>query len=114
MAMADVEQQRHAVERGQVLRVLHEDYCNEMTSVRTLQGTLDALGVFLSQDGLEFHLTYLEAQGYLRIWRAKDTPGWRSDRAGRVKPNQMMFAKLLPKGLQLLDGLTPEDPMVRF
>ncbi len=114
--MDAVEQAKHARERGDTLRTLKEDYQSEMTSVRNLVGALDMQGVSLSLDGIAFHLEYLAEQGYVRIWRARDLPQHRKDRRrpGWVKPETILFAKLLPKGLQLLDGLAQEDPLVAF
>jgi hypothetical protein len=110
------EQARHAAERGDLLRVLKEDYQQGMTSARNLLGTLDALGIPLSEQDLAFHLMYLADQGYLRIVRVKDTPAYRNDRRmlGWEKPETIKFLTLQPKGLQLLDGMIPEDPMVKF
>ena len=112
--MSEIEKARHAHERGDILRTLKEDYQREMTSVNSLGRALDAQGVSLSPAGLEFHLAYLEAQGYLRVGRARDKPGWRRDRPAAGKGGAIMFAKLLPWGLHLLDGLSAEDPLVSF
>lgn len=114
--MDTVEKARHAQERGDILRTLKEDYQSEMTSIRNLIGALDAQGIALSPDGVAFHLVYLADQGYVRIWRAGDLPHQRKDRrtARWVKPDTILFAKLLPKGLQLLDGHGAEDPGVSF
>jgi len=114
VSILDVEQARWAGERGNVLRTLKESYVQEMTSVGSLIRVLDAQGTSLSQEDLEFHLRYLVDQGYLQIWRARDMAGFRADRPSRVKPSTMMFARLLPKGLQLIDGLIAEDPSVAF
>jgi hypothetical protein len=112
----DVELARHAAARGSIIRTLAEDYTSAMTSVRTLVGALDAQGISLSQADIEFHLQYLADSGYVQVFRAKEMPGFRSDRRVRewVKPDTMMFCKLLPKGLQLLDGRIGEDPLIRF
>jgi len=112
----EIEGMRHARERGDLLRVLKEDYQRGMTSVRNLLGTLDTLNISLSEEDLAFHLMYLADQGYLRLVRVKDTPGYRADRriAGWEKPETIKFAMLLPKGLQLIDGLVAEDPLVKF
>ncbi len=116
MTIADMRQVRHTAERGDILRTLKEDYQAEMTTLRTLLSALDLQGTPLSQEDLEFHLTYLAAQGYVQVWRARDMPNHRADRRGRgwEKPSTMLFAKLLPRGLQLLDGAIPEDPQIRF
>jgi len=112
--MADIEKARWAQERGSILRTLKEDYVREMTSIRSLIRVLDAQGVPLSHDELSFHLRYLADQGYVRILRARDLPGFRRDRPMDVSAETIMFAKLEPRGLQLLDGLIAEDPSVAF
>ncbi len=111
-----VGQIRHALERGALIRTLKEDYTAEMTSVRALIGALDLQGVSLALKDLCFHLEVLADGGYVRIWRARDMPGFRADRLSEswAKPATILFAKLLPKGLQLLDGLIPEDPSIKF
>ncbi|MEN6601771.1 MAG: hypothetical protein ABFD86_05090 [Bryobacteraceae bacterium] len=114
--MTEIEQVRHAAERGAILRTLKQDYQSEMTSISTLIGALDLRGISLSREGIGFHLQYLADQGYIRIWRVKDMPGFRSDRRlpGWEKPEVMKFTKLLPKGLLLLDGNIQEDAKVTF
>jgi hypothetical protein len=114
--MTDVDLARHAAARGSIIRTLAEDYTSAMTSVRNLLGALDLQGISLSQSDIEFHLSYLADSGYVGIWRAKDTPGFRVDRRVRdwIKPDTILFAKLLPKGLQLLDGRIAEDPLIKF
>ncbi len=112
----EVDQARHAHERGVIIRTLKEDYTSSMTSVRSLVGALDLQGISLASKDLEFHLIYLSDAGYVRVWRAKEMPGYRKDRraSGWIKGDTIMFARLTPKGLQLLDGLIPEDPLVLF
>jgi DNA-binding transcriptional ArsR family regulator len=107
---------RHRRERGDILRTLKEDYHQDMSSLRNLVGALDLQGIPLSQEGLEFHLRYLEDQGYIKVWRSRDLPNFRTDRQAPrwTRADTMLFAKLLPKGLHLVDGLTSEDPMVAF
>jgi hypothetical protein len=114
--MTDVDLMRHAAARGSIIRTLSEDYTAAMTSVRNLLGALDLQGISLSQADLEFHLSYLADSGYVQIWRTRDLPGYRNDRRVRdwMKPDSIMFAKLLPKGLQLLDGRIAEDPLIKF
>lgn len=112
--MSDLDLARYARERGEILRTLKEDYSARMTSMLTLLRALDVLGVSLAPEGLGFHLQYLEEQGYVRVWRAKDMPGYRRDRASSGRPDDIKFAKLSAKGLQLIDGLIVEDPAVAF
>ncbi|SRR5581483_4572724 len=115
MSQSEIEKARHANERGEILRALKQDFTSEMTSVRNLRGALDLLRMPMSIEALEFHLNYLAAQGYIDIWRARDLPR-RRDRqeSGWVAPDTILFAKLRPKGLQLIDGQTAEDPLVSF
>ena len=112
--LTEVEMARHADERGRILLALHQEYGREMTSVRSLRGALDLLGYSLSQESLEFSLVYLAESGYLKIWRLRDTPAWRPDRDGDASPERIVFAKLLPKGVRLIDGREPADAGVRF
>jgi len=112
--MGEIEQQRHAQERGAIIRTLKEDFLREMTTVRVLLGALDAQGVSLSPEGLAFHLKYLAAQGLVAITRADDLPGYRRDRWPTVKPETLIGAKLTGRGLQLLDGVIDGDPLVTF
>lgn len=116
MGMTEIEQSRHAEERGAILRTLKQDYQSEMTSVSSLIGALDAQGISLSREGLSFHLRYLADQGYIRVLRAKEVPGYRADRRlpGWEKPDTLKFCKLLPRGLQLLDGDIEGDPKITF
>lgn len=112
--VADLRDARRARERGDILRTLKEEYARSMTSVANLLAALDGQGIALFQEELDFHLSYLAEQAYVQIWRTRDLPGFRSDRPGAWKPDAIRFAKLLPKGLQLLDGKCAEDPLVRF
>ncbi len=111
---SELDKQRHALERGEILRTLKEDYSARMTSVLTLLRALDALGTSLTPDGLGFHLELLAERGYVKVWRARDTPGYRRDRPSADKPETIKFAKLMAKGLELIDGLIAEDPLVAF
>lgn len=112
--MGDLDQARHARERGEIIRTLKEDYAARMTSVGTLLRALDALGTSLTPDSLAFHLEVLAEQEYIQVWRAKDMPGYRRDRPGTDRPATIKFCKLRARGLQLLDGLIAEDPLVAF
>ena len=98
-----------------ILRTLREDYTSIMTSVASLAHALDSIRVSLSPESMDFHLVYLFDQGYIQIWRAKDMPRFRTDRtAGWTEASRIMFAKLLPLGVQLIDGDVPADPKVNF
>lgn len=115
MNMRELENIRYAETRGKILIVLAEDYTTSMTSTGTLVSALDLSGFSISPESLRFHLTYLEAQGYVKLWRSMDMPGYRRDRLeGRAHPEDIRFAKLMPPGLQLVDGKRVEDPMVSF
>lgn len=109
-----LEQARHARERGTILRTLKEDYTREMTSTHTLLRVIDAQGFPLSHEDLSFHLRLMAEQGYVSIWRTRDLPGYRRDRPLQIAPDTIMFTKLSARGLQLMDGLIPEDPSVAF
>lgn len=112
--MAEIEEARNAQARGEILRTLFEDYANEMTSVASLTRALDFMGQPLGAEDMNAHLEYLLHQDYVKLWRGRDMPQFRRDRRSDVAPDAKMFAKLSPKGLQLLKGKIPDDPMVAF
>jgi predicted ArsR family transcriptional regulator len=114
MSMAAMREQRHAEERGNILRLLKEEYTAVQITVGTLFHSMDMSGYTVSPEALRFHLQYLADQGYVQIARNRDMPGWRQDRMPLGSPDEIRFAKLLPRGLMLLDGRIDEDPMVRF
>jgi len=105
---------RHARERGMILHALMEEYSGRLTRTADLAGALDLLGYPMSMEDLGFHLVYLSDEGYVRVVRAGETPGYRRDRLGAGDPDAIVFCKLLPKGLRLIDGTEPENPGVRF
>jgi hypothetical protein len=113
VSVEGMEKARHAEEKGAILEALREDYAREMTSVRSLSRALDLLGHSMRAEALQFALAYLADSGYLRTWRSKDVPGFRRDRISDVA-DSIVFAKLTPKGLRLIDGYEPEDPGVMF
>jgi hypothetical protein len=106
--MTQLDSERHNLERGLVLRALYDDYGAEMTGVAAL-----ARAVRLDANGLNMHLTYLSQQGYVAIWRAREMPSFREDRKW-LDPSCIVFAKLMPKGLQLIDGDVESDLKVAF
>src|SRR5512146_3036291 len=106
MSLAELDQQRHAEERGAILSTLQQEYGREKTSVRSLAGALDLLGYPMSVDGMQFSLADLAERGYIK--------GWRSDRARQERADTVVFAKLTADGLLLIDGLRAADPGVRF
>ena len=114
MSMAELEHQRHAEERGNLLRLLKENYTTGLTTVGSLAGAMDMLGQSMSFESLRFQLQYLEDQGYVKLLRNRDMTGWRSDRTSLGRADEVRFAKLLPRGLMLIDGRLDEDPMIRF
>ena len=105
---------RHARERGTILRALQQEYSGRMTRVADLAGAMDLLGYPMSMEDLGFHLVYLSDDGYVRIVRASETAGYRRDRLGAGSPDAIVFCKLLPKGLRLIDGAEPENAGVKF
>lgn len=114
MNLVAMEEARHARERGAILEALKQGYEEEMVSVGSLAATLNMVGQPMTRVSLQFSLTLLSDSGYVRIWRARDTPAWRPDRINDVRPDAIVFAKLLPKGLMLVDGRIAADPMVAF
>jgi hypothetical protein len=114
MSITELEQQRHAEERGIILRTLQQEYSREMTTVRSLAGALDLLGYPMSVESLQFSLLYLAERGFVRVWRAREMPGWRPDRQMDGRGDTVVCAKLLAEGVLLLDALRPADPGVRF
>lgn len=114
MSIATMEDSRHAEQRGAILQALRQDYVNKMTSVKALAGSLDLLGYSMTGEGLQFSLSLLADSGYIAIWRAEDLPGYRSDRINDVRRDVILFARLTPKGLLLIDAKIPADPNVRF
>lgn len=114
MRATEMEKSRHSEQRGAILLALHQEYSREMTSTRSLLRALDLLGYPLTGDGLQFHLSLLSDLGYVQIWRARNTPMWRPDRENSLRPDMILFARLMPKGLSLIDGAIPPDPEVTF
>lgn len=112
--ISEMEQARHAEERGVVLKALQGDYRSKMTSVRSLRNALFMVGQAVTGEGLQFHLSLLADSGYVRIWRADELPQFRPDRDMEVRPDTIVFARLLPKGLHLIDGRIAADPMIAF
>jgi hypothetical protein len=116
MSVQDLELARQAQQRGMILRILREDYAASMVSIGSLLRVLDSIGISISEPALSFHLMYMHQQGYLKIWRANEIAGYRTDRRGPfwVAPDTIVFAKLDARGLQLIDGDFPVDPKVAF
>jgi hypothetical protein len=112
--ISDMEQVRHAVERGAILQALKRDYNSKMSSVAGLSRALFMIGQSVTSEGMQFHLNLLADSGYIRIWRAEDLPTWRPDRESDIKPEQILFARLAPAGLGLIDGKIPADANVSF
>jgi hypothetical protein len=112
--MAELDEVRMAEVRGNIISVLFEAYTAEMTSVSALIRTLDAIGSSLGPEDAAEHLVYLAQQGYVTIVRGREMPKYRTDRATGIAPDAIVFVKLAAKGLQLLKGKIPEDPMVTF
>ena len=114
MSITEMEKARHAEERGAILQALRQEYASEMTSVRSLSRALDLLGYPTTAEGLQFHLSLLADKGYVRIWRAKNVPGFRRDRPIAERGDAIVFARMTPSGLALVDGDAPEDVVVTF
>ena len=110
----EMEEARHGQERGTILQALKQGYQMEMVSLGTLASTLNLVGQPMTRDGLQFSLSLLADAGYVKIWRARDLATWRTDRPSEVRPDVILFARLTPKGLGLIDGYVMADPIVSF
>jgi hypothetical protein len=112
--ISEMERARHAAERGVILQALRSDYGSKMTSAGTLRRALFLMAQPVTEDGLQFHLNLLADLGYIKIWRVEDAPGYRVDRNTTTRGDRIAFARLQPKGLQLIDGDIEADPSVSF
>jgi DNA-binding transcriptional ArsR family regulator len=114
MTLSRVEAQRHAEERGQILKLLREEYGGRLTTVRSLTGAMHLLGFPMSAATMQFSLAYLRDRGYIEVQTARQQPGYRIDRAIDVHPDAPVTARLMPDGVLLIDGHIKEDPAVIF
>lgn len=114
MSLTEMEEARHARERGAILEALKQGYDQEMVSIGTVASVLNMAGMPMTRASLQFSLGLLADSGYAKIWRAKDTPAWRPDRVNEVRPEAILFARLTPLGLKLIDGKVESDPNVSF
>lgn len=114
MTLSKIEQQRHAEEKGKILTILHEQYGNQLTTVRSLVGTMDLMGFPMSRDTVRFALQYLQDRGYIEVRRTRDQPGYRSDREWEGDPNAPVTVGLRADGVLLINGQMPADPAVIF
>jgi hypothetical protein len=112
--ISEMDKARHAEERGAILKALQSDYARKMSSVTMLARVLFMAGQSITPGALQFHLSLLADSGYVRIWRAEEVPGFRPDRGTEARGDLIMFARLAPRGLQLIDGQIPSDPGVSF
>ena len=110
----EMDEARHAEERGAILCALKQEYGSSMVAMRTLAAALNLTGYPLTNASLQFSLTLLADCAYVRTWTARDMGIWRPDRANEMRPETIVFAKLLPKGLSLVDGKIEPDPNVSF
>ena len=110
----EMDKARHAQERGVIMKALLSDYSSRMTGFSTLYRALDLLGYPMDAAGLGFHLVRLCDLGYVKITRAEDLPTWRADRPNSGRGDAIVFARLSPKGLSLIDGDITADPAVSF
>lgn len=112
--ITEMELAKHNEQRGVILKALKADFGSKMTSVASLGRALFMVGHSVTPENLQFHLSLLAESGYVKIWRAEDLPTWRSDRQMGVQADKILFARLAPKGLQLIDGVIEADPQVSF
>ena len=110
----ELDEARHASERGAILQALKQGYDQEMVSVGSLASTLNMVGMPMTRESLSFSLSLLADSGYVRIWRAREVGKWRADRMNEMRPDAILFARLMPLGLRLVDGLAAPDPQVTF
>ena len=99
--------ERHRLERGVILQLLVEDD-SEWTAFRSLWRMMDARNYAVSDENLTFHLgKYLQPSDYVALRRARDgehaPPG--------VSPNDILFVKIAPKGLQIVNR-SQKDPEI--
>ena len=110
-----LELQRLSETRGAILALLATEYGGTTVTVGALAAALAMHGYGVNSAAeLQRHLGYLADQGYIEAKRAKEMPGYRHDRSLPGTGERIVMVKLNPAGLQLFDGLAPEDPAVRF
>lgn len=110
----EMDEARHTQERGAILCALKQEYGGGMVPLRTLASALNLVGMPMTMDSLQFSLTLLADLGYVRIWRAEELGLWRADRANEIKRDSIIGTKLLPRGLNLVDGRIAPDASVSF
>ena len=94
----------HEVERGEIIRFMAEVGFSAVTP-RTLINHLDYSGYSVTEEGLEFHLQYLTQKGFVEIEEEQKEAG---------KKKRILFTKITPAGVDLLDHRKRGDTGVRF
>jgi hypothetical protein len=110
----EMDEARHSQERGSILLALKAGYGRERVTLGELASTLNMVGSPMTAESLQFSLSLLADCEYIKIWRAKAVGKWRKDRVNDVDPDAILAARLLPRGLQLIDGQIEADPQVTF
>jgi len=90
--------------RGLILKMLAYEHPRVLDDM-VLYALLDDMGYPISQEEFHSHLAYLgdETKGYLEVEEKK------------ARSVEIVFVKITPKGLDLLDRFTPEcDPGVNI
>ena len=88
--------------RGLILKMLAFEHPRALDDM-VLYALLDDMGYPISQEEYRSHLAYLE----------DETKGYLEEKKKKAKGVEIVFVKITPKGLDLLDHFTPEcDPGV--
>jgi hypothetical protein len=102
--LAEIEKERHEVERGHILRYLCLIGMKAATP-RLVREFLYRRGYATSREGMEFHLNYLSEKGLVEL---EVQPGTID------APQKIVAVKITPGGIDLLDGRKTGDSGVRF
>ena len=108
---------RTTFQRGNILTALRAEFTREKTPAAVLFHTVASLVAGLTRNEFDDHLTYLEGKEYIRLWHQRDMEEERDDRQPSdrdVRSDDIRFARLLPKGVDLLEGSIPADPGIDF
>ncbi len=95
--------ERRRTERGILLRLLVANDA-EWMAFRALWRLMDRSGFPLSLNALEFHLRYMQGRGYVEVSRVRDMEAQELlEGDGSLSPDQILFVKLAPDGLSILN-----------
>lgn len=106
-----------AEQRGYILLALetYHSYGSSMALVNGIAARLEEKGLVIrGRSALDACLLDLSERGYVEVLRAEELPWYRGvPFLMALRPDELLLAKVLPKGLELLNGLT-RDPEVKF